>query len=133
MDTLLYQDITYQIRGACFDVWKELAGAFKEKVIENALVIALEKHGLFIERQRRIKVKYEEKPVGFYTPDLIVSERVLVELKCKPFITIADRRQFWYYMKASDYKVGLLINFGPQKLEIKRVVYDTARRDKKLV
>lgn len=125
---LLYAEITYQIRGACFDVWKAFGGAYKETVVERALAHALEKRGLKIENQKRIPVIFEEKIVGHYVPDIIVNSCILIELKCKPFLTIQDTRQFWYYLKGTDYKVALLINFGNQKLEIKRRVFDQARQ-----
>ncbi|MBI4226261.1 GxxExxY protein [Candidatus Roizmanbacteria bacterium] len=127
MKSLLYADITYKIRGAAFMVWKKFVGAFKEKIVDNALTIALEKKGLKVKNQIRIDIFFENKKVGNYTPDKIVDDLVLLELKCKPFLTPGDRKQFWYYLRASKYKVGLLINFGESKLQIERRIYDTAR------
>lgn len=127
-EQLLYANITYKIRGACFKIWKEFGGAFKEKIIENALKEELKKLGLNLENQKRIDIFYEDKKVGSYVPDFIVNEVILLELKCKTFITKEDERQFWLYLKASDYKIGLLVNFGSQKLEIRRRVYDKARK-----
>ncbi|MBI4262647.1 GxxExxY protein [Candidatus Uhrbacteria bacterium] len=124
---LLYQDITYKVRGACFDVWKQFGGAFKEAVVDRALTVAMEKRGLQVEDQVTIDVYYGGRKVGTYRPDKIVNKAVLVEVKCKPFILYQDKRQFWLYLQGSQYKVGLLINFGSQKLEIVRRVYDKAR------
>lgn len=124
---LLYEDITFKIRGACFDVWKKFGGAFKEKVVDNALTIALENKGLQVKNQVTIEVQYEGKKVGTYRPDKIVNDLVLLELKCKPFLTTEDKRQFWLYLQGSQYKLGLLINFGTKNLEIERRVYDEAR------
>jgi len=59
---------------------------------------------------------------------LIVDDKILIELKAKEFITKGDQKQFWYYLKAANYKLGLLINFSPEKLEIMRRIYDTARK-----
>jgi GxxExxY protein len=123
----LYKDITYKIRGACFEVYKNFGGAFKEKIIENALVKELLDMGLDIDRQKRIDIFYKDKKVGVYVPDLIVNGVILVELKCKPQLTIGDERQFWLYLKGTKYKLGLLINFGSEKLEIKRRIYERAR------
>jgi len=130
MKELLYKDITYDIRGACFWVWKEFRGAFKEKIIDNALTLELKKRGRVVEDQKRLDIKYRGTKVGTYVPDKIIDGKVLVELKSKEFLTIQDIDQFWKYLKGSKYKVGLLINFGPTKLEIKRVVYGTAREQK---
>jgi len=127
MNNLLQENITYDIRGACFAVWKVFAGAFKEKVAERALVIELRKRGRKVETQKKIAILYEQENVGYYMPDVIVDDAVLVEIKSKEFLTAEDYDQFWKYLKGSEYKVGLLVNFGAKKLEIKRVVYDSAR------
>lgn len=124
--SLIYEEESYKIRKACFKVWKKLGGAFKENVVQNSLTIELEAQHLKLEKQKRISVYYEGKKVGIYVPDLIVEEKILIELKAKPYLTLEDIKQFWYYLKASPYKLGFLINFG-NKLEIKRRVYDTAR------
>mgnify|MGYP001584097978 CR=1 FL=1 len=126
MIDLLYADITYKIRGACFEVWKKFGGAFKEKIVDNALTVALEEKKLSVKDQEKINIYFNNIKVGTYIPDKIVNNIILLEIKCKPFITIEDRKQFWYYLKASQYKLGLLINFGTQKLQIERRVHDTA-------
>lgn len=128
VENFLYEDESYKIRGACFDVWKNFGGAFKEKIIDKSLTIALEKRGLMVEEQKRIDIYFENKKVGTYVPDKIVNGCVLLELKSKQFITKQDIDQFWKYLKGSEYKLGFLINFGPNELIIKRVVYDTARK-----
>ena len=92
--------------------------------------IEAEKRNLKVEDQVRINVYFDGKKVGVYVPDKIVNDTVLVEVKCKPFLTQEDKRQFWLYLKGSKYKLGLLINFGPKKLEIERRVYDKARLPK---
>jgi len=124
----LYPELTYKIRGACFDVWKKFRGAFKEKIIERALVKEITSQGLKVEIQKQIPILYKNEKVGAYVPDLVVEGKVLVELKSKPFLAKEDDRQFWLYLQGSEYKLGLLINFG-NKLEIKRRIYDKARNN----
>ena len=124
----LYEKESYQIRGACFDVYKEFGGAFKEKIVDRALTKALIKRGLKVEEQKRINILYDGEIMGTYIPDKIVNDAIILEIKAKTFITKDDIDQFWKYLKGSNYKLGFLINFGPERLEIKRVVYDTARR-----
>lgn len=123
---LLYPKESYEIRGACFWVWKEFGGAFKESIVDKALTIELQKRGLEVEEQKRINIYYNDQKVGTYVPDKLVNNVIILELKSKPFLTQGDIKQFWRYLKGSEYKLGFLINFG-NKLEIKRVVYDTAR------
>lgn len=127
MEGLIYEQETYKIRGACFKVWKEFGGAFKESVAENALVAELIEMGFTVDKQKRIDIFYKNQKVGTYVPDILVNGIILIELKSKPFITKEDERQFWLYLKATNYKLGLLINFGPKKLEIRRRIYDEAR------
>ena len=124
----LYEEESYQIRGACFEVYKAFGGAFKEKVIDRALTKALKKQGLKVEDQKRIDIYFDGEKVGTYVPDKIVNKNILLELKAKPFLTKQDVDQFWKYLKGSKYKLGFLINFSPTKLEIKRIVYDKARK-----
>lgn len=123
----LYERESYLIRGACFEVWKEFKGIFKESVIDKALTIALVEKRLKVESQKRIDIYFRNKKVGTYVPDKIVNDVILIELKSKPFLAKEDIEQFWKYLKGSEYRLGFLINFSPTKLQIKRVVYDTAR------
>ena len=124
----LYETESYQIRGACFDVYKAFGGAFKERVIDRALTKALQRRGLKVEEQKRIDIYFEDEKVGMYVPDKIVNECILLELKAKPFLTKQDIDQFWKYLRGSEYKLGFLVNFAPAKLEIKRIIYEKARR-----
>lgn len=124
---LLFQEESYKIRGACFKVWNEFGGAFKESVVQKALVLELKKQQLNIEQQKKIKIYYDGQFVGMYVPDIIIENKIVIELKSKEFITKQDEKQFWQYLKATDYKLGFLINFGSERLIIKRVVYDIAR------
>lgn len=129
----LYEKEMEAIRAACSEVWKKFGGAFKESIIDKALTIALEKQGLRVDNQKRIDIYFERKKVGVYVPDKIINDIILMEIKCKPRLFQEDKKQFWYYLKVSSYKVGLLINFSPGKLEIYRRIYDKARRQKAII
>ncbi len=126
-EKLLYEDLSYQIRGACFDLYKKFGGDFKETAINKALFLELQSKKLCVENQKRIDIFHNDEKIGTYIPDLIVEDKILIELKVKPFLIKSDDRQFWRYLNGSNYKLGFLINFGPQKLEIKRRVFDKAR------
>lgn len=127
MIKLLFKEESYLIRGACFEVFKQFGGAFKESIIDKSLQIALKNKKLSIETQKRINIYFKGVKVGTYIPDIIVNNAIILELKCKPFLTKGDIDQFWKYMRGTDFKLGFLINFAPMRLEIKRIVYDTAR------
>ena len=119
----LYEEESYKIREACFKVFNVLGGGLKENIIERALIKELINSNIAVKNQERIDVFYENEKVGVYIPDIIVDDKILLELKSKPFLTAEDEKQFWGYLKGSKYKLGFLINFGPQKLTIKRFAH----------
>ncbi|KKS03782.1 hypothetical protein A2W70_02555 [Candidatus Curtissbacteria bacterium RIFCSPLOWO2_02_41_11] len=125
---LLYQRQSYLIRGACFNIYKKFRNTQKETVYQKALELELNSKGLTVEREKQIPVYYLGVKVGVYTPDLLVNNIILIELKAKPFLHKEDIAQFWHYLKNSRFKLGFLVNFGnPKGVEIIRRVYDSAR------
>lgn len=125
---LLYKQESYIIQGGAFEVYKQFRNRYKEKVYSRSLGFYLQEHGLSVETEKQIPVYFNQKKVGIYIPDLVINNCIFVELKCKPAITNDDIKQFWHYLKATDYLLGYLINFGqPKGVQIFRRVYDTAR------
>jgi GxxExxY protein len=117
-------DITYEIRGALFEVNKVLGPGFLEKVYENALLIELYNRGLKAQSQVPIKVKYKDKPVGEYVADVLVEGKIIVELKTVESLDKNHEAQLLNYLKATGIHIGLLANFKNPKVEIKRMVLD---------
>ena len=126
-DNLLFENLTYKIRGAAFAVKKQLGIGHKESVYQNALGVELLKQGLGFQREKQLPVFYDQEKVGYYQPDFIVDDKVIIELKALPRISEQNQRQTWDYLRGTDYKLALLINFGSQELTIKRIVFDQAR------
>ncbi len=125
---LLYKDESYIIRGICFEIYKELGCGHKESVYLNALFNAAKEKGFDCEKEKRLPVYYQGKKVGVYVPDLVINDKILIELKAKSILLKEDLSQFWHYLKSTDYKLGFLINFGKAGgVEIIRRVYDKAR------
>lgn len=125
VEDFLYEEESFKIRGACFKVFNTLGGGIKENIIERALIKELTNLKIGIKTQERIDIFYENERVGTYIPDIIVNDKIIIELKSKPFILKEDEKQFWGYLKGSKYQLGFLINFGPQKITIKRFVHTT--------
>ncbi len=126
--TLLYPKESYIIRGVAFDIYKQFRNNHKEKVYHNAFYLGLTYKGFKVEKEKQINVYYNGKKIGVYTPDLIVNDIILIELKAKPNLMKQDIEQFWHYLKGSKYKLGFLINFGASRgVQIIRRVYETAR------
>jgi GxxExxY protein len=117
-------DITYEINGAVFEVNNILGPGFLEKVYENALLVELKIRGLKAKNQVPIKVSYKGEVVGDYTADLIVEDKIIVELKTVENLDRAHEAQLLNYLKATGHHVGLLVNFKNKKADIKRMVLD---------
>ena len=120
---LLYEDITEKIRQAAYDVLKYFGTGFLEKVYENALKYKLEKKGLQISQQFQIPVYYIDNfRVGDYYADLLVENKIIIELKTASALDPIHFAQVKNYLKATKIKLGLLINFGTPKLQFKRII-----------
>jgi GxxExxY protein len=115
-------ELTEQIIAATFNVGNKLGCGFLEKVYENALVIELSKLNFKVSQQYPIAVIYDNVNVGDFYADIIVNELVILELKSIKQITDVHRAQCLNYLKATQFKICLLINFGNPKIEIKRIV-----------
>lgn len=125
-DNYKHTDLTEKIIKAFYKVYNTLGFGFLEKVYENALFIELRSMGLFVEKQRRIKVFYESQEVGDYFADLIVDEKVIIELKASEALCEEHEFQLINYLKATEIEVGLLLNFG-KKPEFKRKIFSNEK------
>lgn len=126
-DALIYRDLTYRIRTSVFNVKKELGLGHKEVIYQKALALEFKKNNLPFSEQVQIPITFRGKKIGTYIPDFVIDNKVVIELKSLPFLGDQPKKQLWQYIKSSDYKLGLLINFGNSDLEIQRVIYDKAR------
>jgi GxxExxY protein len=115
-------DLTYKINGAIFEVNRVLGSGFLEKVYENALSIELRNCDLKIESQVPIKVKYKNENVGEYFADIIVENQIILEIKATESLDRTHEAQILNYLKATGYKIGLLVNFTHPKAQIRRFV-----------
>jgi GxxExxY protein len=118
---LLHADLTDKVLGACFEVARELGAGFLESVYEKALIVALRQKGLHIEAQVPLKVKFRGVIVGEFFADILVENKLIIELKSVSAIRPEHQAQVINYLKATDIRIGLLINFGNPKLEYRRV------------
>jgi GxxExxY protein len=122
-----YAELTEQIIRAFYKVYNTLGYGFLEKVYENALTIELVGMGLSISRQKRIQVYYEGKIAGDYYADIIVEDRIILELKANELLHPDNEKQLINYLKASDTEVGLLLNFGKPP-QFKRKIFDNDKK-----
>ena len=106
------EDLSYVIRGCVYEVFRHLGCGFLEKVYENALLKELQTQGLCAEVQVPVKVRYKNAVVGEYIADVIVEGRLILELKARQQLPKVSEAQLLNYLKATDIKIGMLINFA---------------------
>jgi len=124
MTELLHKELVYDIVGCAMEAHSELGPGFLESVYEEALTILFQEKGFQYEQQKSLKIKFRgENLKKQFTADLIVDDKVIVELKAVAQMKNIDEAQLINYLKATGLKVGLLLNFGKEKLEWKRFVY----------
>ncbi len=122
-DSESLNELSGRIIGCAFTVLNTLGAGFLEKVYENALAYELRDTGLAVAQQVGISVLYRGAVVGTYSGDLVVEDKVLVELKTVKALDEAHRLQCVNYLKATGLRLCLLMNFARPRLDIKRVVY----------
>lgn len=125
---LKHKEITDKIISAFYEVYNELGFGFLESVYETALFIVLKGHGLSVERQMKINVYFREQVIGEFKADLIINQKVIVEIKAVKSFAPEHEAQILNYLKSTNIEVGLLVNFGP-KFMFKRFVFDNSRKE----
>ncbi len=117
-----FENITEKIIGCAYQVYNRMGYGFLESVYEKCMLIEMQKAGLKSEYQKSIIVYYEGEVVGQFVADIFVEDTIIIELKSVKSIAKAHEVQLVNYLVATGKDVGLLINFGEQKVEVKRKV-----------
>ena len=124
---LLHGELTEIIISAFYKVYHTLGYGFLETVYRNALAVELGRRGLQVKRETPIEVLYEGVSVGTYRIDLLVAQKIIVEVKTQVALTAVDDKQMGNYLKATPFEVGLLFNFGPEP-KFQRIIYTNDRK-----
>ena len=117
-----YKELTEKIIGCAYRVYNRMGYGFLESVYEKCMLIELEKAGLNPSSQKPIKVYYDDEIVGDFVADIIVNDTIILELKSVRRIVRAHEVQLVNYLVTTRKPVGLLLNFGEKKVEVKRKV-----------
>jgi len=123
----IYKELTYKIRGAFFEVYNTLGPGFKEAIYHRALREEFTIRKIPFEEKPKLPIFYKGKKVGIYEPDFVIDGKVLVEIKSVADVLKIHELQLFYYLRGTSYKLGFLVNFGAEKLDIKRRIYEEAR------
>jgi GxxExxY protein len=114
------EEITHKIIGAAYKVFNKLGFGFLESVYKKAMIIELGKDGLRVEPEKPLKVYYDEEVVGEFYVDLFVEDEIITELKSVKNLAKEHEVQLVNYLNGLNKEIGLLINFGPSGVEVKR-------------
>ena len=117
-----HRDLTENIIGCAYNVYNKMGFGFLESVYEKCMLIELRRAGLNVESQKPITVYYENEIVGEFVADIIVNDTVILELKSVRQIINAHEVQLVNYLVATGKSVGLILNLGESKVEIKRKI-----------
>ena len=121
---LLYKEESYKIIGAAMEVHKELGAGFLESVYQEAFELELQKQEIPYEREKLLNIFYKgQKLKKHYVADFVFYDKIVVELKAFGELSSDHEAQVLNYLKASGFKLGLLLNFGTRSLDYKRLVF----------
>lgn len=119
---IIYAELSYRVMEAVFEVHNTLGPGYLEELYEEALTYELELRNIPFERQKTVVVSYKGRAIGQHRLDLLVDGKIILELKAAAALTDVFKQQTLSYLKATDLKLGILINFGGSRVEYVRVV-----------
>lgn len=123
-EKILYKDLSYKLVGCFYDVYNELGPGFKEVIYHKALGFELDSKNIPYEEEKRLSIRYKGKIAGVYVPDFVIDNKILVEIKAVENTPKIYELQLYYYLKGTNYELGYLVNFGSDKISIKRRIYN---------
>jgi GxxExxY protein len=124
MDNVIYKKESYEITGAAMEVHRELGPGFLEAVYQEALEKEFILRGIPCQRESKLEIFYKGELLSkYYVADFICYDNIIIELKAAVNLTSADESQLLNYLKATRFKLGILLNFGAGRLEYKRMVF----------
>jgi GxxExxY protein len=123
VDNLIYEEESYNVRGAVYEVYKEMGCGFLEAVYQECLTYEFEDREIPFVPQKELDIHFKKRTLKQkYIPDFICYDKIIIELKAAKDITNDHKAQVLNYLKATNMKLGLLVNFGHYpKVEIKRI------------
>ena len=124
----LYKDLSYRLIGCFYEVYNELGPAHKEQIYHEALKVSFTEKKIEYKENKRIKIKFRNKDIGIYQPDFVIEDKIIIEIKSVLNMPKVFEKQLYYYLRGTDYKIGYLVNFGNEGIDIRRRVYELARK-----
>ena len=125
---LKHRDLAEKLIGIFFNIYNELGHGFLESVYEQAFSVSLAESDIFFQRQVAVPVWFHGQRIGEFRADLLVEEKVIVELKAGRLIDSSWEKQLLNYLRATDVEIGMLFNFGP-KAEFRRYIFENEKKN----
>lgn len=125
---LLHSELTETILGLYYDVYNEIGYGFLESIYRNAMQIALQQAGLVVQHEFPVPVWFRGQSVGQFRGDLLVANKVLLELKAVAALDRSHEAQLLHYLRATEIEVGLLLNFGAARPQFRRLVFENCNK-----
>jgi GxxExxY protein len=119
---IIEKELSYKIVGIAYKVRDELGYGFLEKVYENALAISLQENGVKAVQQMSLNVMFHGRIAGIFYADILVEDRIILEVKSCERILREHKAQILNYLKVTGLKLGIILNFGKQGVEVERLV-----------
>jgi GxxExxY protein len=131
MTKFLHKELSYKIVGICIEIQKEYGNFHNERIFHKVLEEKLEKEKINFQSKPKIRVfsKDTGKHIGYYEPDFIIEDIIIVELKAKPITLKSDEVQLSEYIKTTKYEIGYLVNFGIKPLYFRRIIYTNDKKN----
>lgn len=128
--SILYPELSYKVRGLLFTVCNSYGLDLREKIYQKAFAELLSEESIVFEREKRVDIfsVNNGRKIGLYIPDFVIEDKVIVELKAEPFIHKRSIAQAYSYLRISKYELAFIVNFGGEKLEIKRLLFTNDRK-----
>ncbi len=127
---LLEPELSYKIQGLIYSVANKYGAGLKENIYQKALEEELTKQKMLFERQKRINIYSIDsgKVLGTYIPDLVVENKIILEIKATTFTTRRDVDQQISYLKSSIYEIAYLVNFNTKQLDVRRSIFTNDKK-----
>jgi len=127
---LLYESLSYQVRGAAIEVRKDFGSGHKESIYQNAYAEELKSRKINFEKEKSIFIYSPKtgKMIGSYRPDFVVESKIIIEIKALEMLPRRMIDQLYDYLRNSEYELGFMLNFAGSKLYIKRIIYTNDRK-----
>ena len=124
-----FEQLTHKVIGCAYKVFNTLGFGFLESIYHKAMLIELDKEGLSVESEKALKVYYDDSTIGEFSADIFVENELIVELKSVESLSKAHEVQVVNYLTALKKTIGLLINFSPTGVQVKRKYRKNIRQD----